>query len=118
MGRSYLSCRCEASQQLLCGADEETVGFIYFIVSMLTWITSEFQFIPPNRLFSAALVLLILAGFGVYIYIDTMGSRERLRSLMGIFILFGFGYAFSTNRSKVRIDWWTLDATDSDKVFW
>lgn len=54
-----------------------------------------------NRFVASAIVLLLLVVFGVYFYFDTIGSRERIRSLMGIFILYGFGYVFSTNRSKV-----------------
>lgn len=55
-----------------------------------------------NKYFIIVIFIGVLVAFGIYIYFDTMGSRERIRSLMGIFILLGFGYAFSTNRSKVR----------------
>lgn len=48
------------------------------------------------------LILLAISGFIVY---DTIGSRERLRSLLGIVILFGIGYVFSSDRSKVALEY-------------
>lgn len=48
----------------------------------------------------AAAVLLALA---IYLYIDTAGSRERLKSLYGITILFGIGFVFSKHMRQVRI---------------
>lgn len=37
----------------------------------------------------------------VFLYIDTSDSRDRLRSLSGIVILYGLGYLFSKDMAKV-----------------
>lgn len=50
-------------------------------------------------------VLLLLTGviavLAIYLYFDTQGSRERLRSLLGMFILLGLGFVFSKHITKV-----------------
>lgn len=48
---------------------------------------------------------LILAALVAFIAYDTIGSRERLRSLLGIVILYGIGYVFSADRSKVVLQY-------------
>lgn len=46
----------------------------------------------------------LFSAFVVFVAIDTYDSPERLRSLLGIFILLGIGFVFSKHRSAVKID--------------
>lgn len=49
------------------------------------------------------IVIAIFAGIGIFLAIDTVDQWDRLRSLLGIVILFGLGYAFSADRKHVNI---------------
>lgn len=44
----------------------------------------------------------MIGGFIFYVYIDTNGSLDRLRSMLGIVILFGAGYIFSKDRKSIK----------------
>lgn len=50
------------------------------------------------------LIGIIIAIIAIYLYFDTIGSRERLKSLYGIFILFGIGFVFSKHIKSVRLE--------------
>lgn len=52
---------------------------------------------------SKSLAIVGLAVGVIFLYFDTNDSRDRLRSLSGVFILFGLGYLFSKHPSKVEI---------------
>lgn len=47
------------------------------------------------------IVAAIFAAIGIFLIVDSVDEWDRLRSLLGISILFGLGYAFSANRKHV-----------------
>lgn len=46
---------------------------------------------------------MVLAGFITFFVIDTIGSRYRLRSLIGLFVLIAIGFVFSKHPFKVKL---------------
>lgn len=71
----------------------------------ISLLNSIMEFYFFYRLFRVSIVGVLLIAFTIFLVIDTSGSRDRLRSLLGIFVLFGIGYVFSANRSKVCMFW-------------
>lgn len=58
-----------------------------------------FQFILNRYPKTCSLIGFIIAV--LFLYLDTIDSRDRLRSLSGIFLLYGIGYIFSKHITKV-----------------
>lgn len=47
------------------------------------------------------LLCVIVIAVSLYLFYDTMDSRERLRSLIGVVVLYGIGFVFSKHMSQV-----------------
>lgn len=55
-----------------------------------------------HRLTKIVLIGVAIAAFAIFLAFDTIDSRRRLQSLIGIGVLLLFGFVFSKNPTKVR----------------
>lgn len=63
---------------------------------------SIIEYFLIGRIIIIPLTGVALTGLGIYLYFDIDGSIERVRSLVGIIVLFGFGYVFSNDRKNIK----------------
>lgn len=47
-------------------------------------------------------IVILIGGTIFYVYTDANGTLDKLRSMLGIIILFGSGYIFSKDRKSIK----------------
>ncbi|KAG4076692.1 hypothetical protein HA402_001979 [Bradysia odoriphaga] len=86
-------------------------GVFYYLIKRLFGKQIMQSFVPMRklidkvfsvRLTKMALIGVALAAFAVFLVFDTIDSRRRLQSLIGIGTLLSVGFVFSANPTKIR----------------
>uniref|UniRef100_A0A1B0GGV0 Putative concentrative na+-nucleoside cotransporter cnt1/cnt2 n=1 Tax=Lutzomyia longipalpis TaxID=7200 RepID=A0A1B0GGV0_LUTLO len=89
------------------------VGLIYFQIIKRFWgrqiaksaiepFTKFIRKLFSSRFVRVGAVLIVLAAFVVYLVFETTDNRNRLRGLVGIAVILGFGFIFSKHPSYVN----------------
>lgn len=80
--------------------------FATIIIKIIQPLLNFIQSIQEKRFMSVVIktifYLSLLIGLVIYLYYDTIGSRERLRSCLGFVLILIFGFVFSKHPTKVN----------------